>query len=304
MDKRLVVIALATALLTGCVTVPTGPRVAVLPAPGKDLVRFQGDQAMCQQFAQNSVGTSAQDAAAQSAAASALLGALVGAAAGALMGSPGGYAGQGAAWGAGTGLLFGGTAGMGTASVAQQDVQQRFDMAYMQCMYAQGNQIPGQPAPQVNPVQGQAARGFPAPRNAGIPPPDTPPPNLAPPSGSGLAPGSVAYGNRTPAPRASAPGTVAGAPGGSPSGGYAPTASAGQAVPASSYAANAGDGLAANATGPAAPPPGATPLTPGFGVPAGPVQKGAPLTVKPPTGGSYPPLAYPPPDTPPPAGAS
>ncbi|MFZ0243357.1 MAG: hypothetical protein WAL90_17085, partial [Desulfobacterales bacterium] len=45
--------------------------------------------------------------------------------------------------GAGSGLLGGAAVGYEPAYAAGWDVQQRYDTAYQQCMYAKGNQIPG-----------------------------------------------------------------------------------------------------------------------------------------------------------------
>ena len=49
---------------------------------------------------------------------------------------------QGAATGAGVGLITGTAFGTGLASEAQVSVQRRYDIAYEQCMYAEGNQFP------------------------------------------------------------------------------------------------------------------------------------------------------------------
>ena len=62
--------------------------------------------------------------------------------AGAAIGSISGQAGQGAAIGAGTGLLFGGTNAAYAGGYASYDWQRRYDNAYVQCMYAKGNQVP------------------------------------------------------------------------------------------------------------------------------------------------------------------
>jgi hypothetical protein len=63
--------------------------------------------------------------------------------------------------------LVGGTAvGAGQAQGAYHSVQQRYNMAFMQCMYAKGNQIP-------------VARGSIAPGYSSSTPP--PPPTSAPP---------------------------------------------------------------------------------------------------------------------------
>jgi hypothetical protein len=64
------------------------------------------------------------------------------AAAGAIIGSASGNAGPGAAIGAGTGLLVGSAAGSNVYGADYYQLQRRYDGAYMQCMYAKGNQIP------------------------------------------------------------------------------------------------------------------------------------------------------------------
>jgi Glycine-zipper domain len=131
----------SVALLSACVTAPTGPSVMVLPGTNKNFDQFQADGFACNQYAQQFTGGAAQ-AAANNAAGNAVAGTLLGAAAGAAIGSVGGNAGAGAAIGAGTGLLFGGTAGANSAYYSNYDMQRRYDQAYVQCMYAKGNQVP------------------------------------------------------------------------------------------------------------------------------------------------------------------
>jgi hypothetical protein len=133
---------LTSALLLGaCVTVPTAPSVVALPGRNKTFDQFQADAYACQQFAQQMVGGSAEQAN-NAAAANAVAGTAIGAAAGAIIGSASGNAGPGAAIGAGTGLLFGSAAGSNAYYGGYYEVQRRYDGAYMQCMYAKGNQVP------------------------------------------------------------------------------------------------------------------------------------------------------------------
>src|SRR5260221_9949040 len=108
MNKHLLLLPLAAAIvaLGGCVTVPTGPTVMVLPGSAKTFDQFQADGVGCQQFAQNVVAPQGQ-AAANNAAANAAVGTALGAAAGAIIGSATGQAGQGAATGARHGLVLG-----------------------------------------------------------------------------------------------------------------------------------------------------------------------------------------------------
>lgn len=151
-------------LLGACATVPTGPSVLVLPGGGKSFEQFQGDDAMCRQWAYQQAGTAPGQAAGESAVTSAMVGTIVGAAAGAALGAAAGNPALGAAAGAGAGLLFGSAGGAGAAQYSGAQAQQRYDIAYQQCMYAKGNQIPGV-------IRGPYRRGM-----AGAPPPPPPPP--------------------------------------------------------------------------------------------------------------------------------
>ena len=134
--------ALASLLvLSACASEPLGPTVAVMPAPGKPFDVFQGDQAVCKQFAADQVRGGAQQANNRQVG-TALIGTLLGAGLGAAVGG-----GSGAAIGAGAGAVGGTAVGAGPATRGQYSLQQRYDLAYSQCMYARGNQIPGyQPA--------------------------------------------------------------------------------------------------------------------------------------------------------------
>ena len=195
MNKHLLLVPLAAVVvLGGCVTVPTGPTVMVLPGPQKSFDQFQGDGMQCQQFAQNLVAPASMQAG-NNAAANAAVGTALGAAAGAIIGSVTGQAGAGAAIGAGTGLLFSAPASGNMAYASSWQMQRSYDMAYAQCMYAHGNQLPGQAAPrrQALPVYSYPPPNYPAPAAApqgyppaNYPPPNYPPPNTPPPAG--LAP--------------------------------------------------------------------------------------------------------------------
>ena len=148
-------------LLGGCVTVPTGPSVMALPGNGKSFDQFRADDADCRQFAVSQLGgATANDAATQSAVTSAVVGTALGAAAGAAFGGH-----QGAGVGAGAGLLVGSAYGVNSAQVSGTATQRRYDQAYMQCMYAKGEQIPG------------AGHVTAAPAHYSPPPPPPPPPS-------------------------------------------------------------------------------------------------------------------------------
>lgn len=134
---------LAFAAMSGCSTIPTGPSVMVLPAPGKSFEAFQADDAVCRQWASQQVGGTPNEAMGQKLAGGAAIGTLIGAGLGAAIGAATGSAGAGAAIGAGSGLLLGTATASEPAYGAGQSVQRRYDIAYEQCMYAKGNQIPG-----------------------------------------------------------------------------------------------------------------------------------------------------------------
>jgi hypothetical protein len=187
MNKRLLLVPLAAALgLGGCVTVPSAPTVMVLPGPQKSIDQFQNDGMACQHFAQNVVAPAGVDAA-NYAAANAAVGTALGAAAGAIIGSATGQAGAGAAIGAGTGLLFSAPASGNMAYASSWQLQRSYDIAYMQCMYAHGNQVPGQAMVRRQPVYSYPPPSFPAPAAMpqSYPPGNYPPPNTPPPSGVG-----------------------------------------------------------------------------------------------------------------------
>ncbi len=127
----------------GCATVPSGPSVLVLPAPGKPFEVFQVDDFTCRQYAGLQIGISPQDTVNQNTAAGAAVGTLVGAGLGAAIGAATGSPGAGAAIGAGSGLLVGTASGASAGQYYGYEAQRRYDHAYLQCMYAKGNQIPG-----------------------------------------------------------------------------------------------------------------------------------------------------------------
>jgi hypothetical protein len=128
------------AVLSGCASAPTGPRVAVMPAPGKPFELFAEEDRYCRNYADQSIGQSRNDAAAKNFVGAVVVGTAIGAAAGALSGGDHGS-------GATTGMLAGSMIGAGESANASGDAQRRYDIAYEQCMYAKGNQIPGYAAP-------------------------------------------------------------------------------------------------------------------------------------------------------------
>src|SRR5262245_8103643 len=138
-------VALVAALvLSGCASVPPGPSVMALPGSVKSFEEFQADDAVCKQWATQQAGAAPGTSAVNETIGGSVIGTMLGAAAGAMLGSISGSAGSGAAIGAGFGLLGGTVVGASAGQRTALTVQQRYDAAYQQCMYAKGNQIPGQ----------------------------------------------------------------------------------------------------------------------------------------------------------------
>jgi len=129
--------------LAGCATMPEGPSVRVMPAPGKSFEQFQQDDAVCRMWAERQIGMRPEEHANQSTATGAVAGTVVGGGVGAALGAVAGNAGAGAAIGAGSGLLFGTAAGASSGEASGYEAQRRYDNTYVQCMYAKGNQVPG-----------------------------------------------------------------------------------------------------------------------------------------------------------------
>lgn len=165
--------AAAGLLLAGCVTLPMGPGVMVLPGDGKDFEQFKYDDAVCREWASQQTGITTNKAATDAALSGAAVGTAVGAAGGAAVGAAAGSPATGAAVGSGVGLLTGTAVGADRAADAQWLVQRRYDVAYMQCMYAEGHEIP-MPRGYQQPLTSQDSAA--ARRNIPPPPPGRPPP--------------------------------------------------------------------------------------------------------------------------------
>jgi outer membrane lipoprotein SlyB len=167
----------AAGLATACVSVPSGPGVMVLPGSAVTFEQFQADDAMCRAWAEQQCGKSPNQVATEDAVTGAAVGTAVGAASGAAIGAAAGNPAAGAAVGAGSGLLLGTAAGSSRGTWSANEMQRRYDTAYMQCMYAKGNQIPfwGEPA------RGGAQRPPPQPSPRRVPPPPAGPPPPPPP---------------------------------------------------------------------------------------------------------------------------
>jgi hypothetical protein len=193
--KRVVLPLLAVFALGACATAPIGPSVMVLPGHGKPFDQFQMDDYSCRQWAAHQSGAaSVGQSQAQSTLTGAAVGTLIGGAVGAGLGAIGGNPGLGAAVGAGFGAIGGTATGANAAQATGYNVQRRYDVAYQQCMFAKGNQIPGARRPA--PAYSQPAYGPPpppppppavgqrvptVPPTAATPPADAPPPGAYPP---------------------------------------------------------------------------------------------------------------------------
>jgi hypothetical protein len=157
------VAALLSALgLAACaVAPPAGPRVAALPPPNKPLEVFQQEDLRCRQYGAAATGGAAEaQAAAANATNAPVAGTAIGAAVGAVIGAAAGNPALGAAIGGGTGLLFGSASGANQAAFSELSMQQRYDIAYAQCMAASGNAVP----PPDSPVYGYGlGYGYPYP---------------------------------------------------------------------------------------------------------------------------------------------
>lgn len=158
---------LMSGILAACVSMPTGPSVMTLPGSGKSFEQFRADDYECREYAFQQIGgTTPQQSIQTSGVESAATGTGLGAAAGAALGG-----GQGAVIGAGTGLLAGSAVGSSTATTSGYIGQQRYDISYIQCMYAKGHRVP---------VSGRFTSDLPVNSGAG-PKISKPPENFMPP---------------------------------------------------------------------------------------------------------------------------
>jgi YMGG-like Gly-zipper len=159
-------------ILGGCAVVPSGPSVMALPGTGKSFDQFRADDASCRQFAVGQVGgVTANEAATNSAVGSAAVGTALGAAAGAAFNG-----GTGAAVGAGVGLLVGSAFGANASQGSAYEVQRRYDYAYLQCMYANGERVPmhGRMMSTGPSAYSTQSQSVPPPPPPGMPPPPPP----------------------------------------------------------------------------------------------------------------------------------
>lgn len=163
--RTIAMMTAAAALLSGCVTPPPGPTIAASPGPNKPWAVFQQDEQSCEQYASQRVAGQA-DEANNRAVGSGVLATLLGAGLGAAVGG-----GRGAGVGAASGAVVGTAVGANQSGRAQYSLQQRYNIAYGECMTGHGNTVhwgPGYPPP----------GGYPPP-----PPPPAPYPPPPPPPG-------------------------------------------------------------------------------------------------------------------------
>jgi hypothetical protein len=108
-----------------------------MPGPGKSFEVFQYDQASCRQFAEQSVAGQAENANMRGVGGAALT-TVLGAGLGAAVGG-----GRGAGIGAASGALGGAGIGAMSSSGQQGGIQEQYNNAFAQCMYAKGDMVPG-----------------------------------------------------------------------------------------------------------------------------------------------------------------
>ena len=141
--KGIFLLVLALVALSACATVPSGPSVRAWPAPGKPFEVFQTDETTCREWAAQQVGGELVERANQTLAGGMAVGTMIGAGLGAAFGAATGDLGAGLAIGAVSGAIVGTAASRGSHYEAQWEIQRRYDHAYLQCMYAKRNQVPG-----------------------------------------------------------------------------------------------------------------------------------------------------------------
>ena len=131
--KRTVLTLALISSLVACVSAPTGPTVAIMPREGKPFEVFQQEDQQCREFAANAIKDTS-NAALKEGATSAAAGAVI----------QGGSS-QNIGTGAGIGLLGGAAMGAMNSSGKQNQAQAQYNIAYQQCMYSKGNQVPSYP---------------------------------------------------------------------------------------------------------------------------------------------------------------
>jgi uncharacterized protein YcfJ len=136
---HLAVRAAALALLFAvgaCAIEPYGSSYAAMPSPYKPPEVFSSDEGACSAYARQVVAGHA-DTANQQAILTTLLGAAIGAGIGEAVGG-----GREVTAGAVGGAITGGMIGAANSTNASYALQHQYDVAYQQCMYNRGNQVP------------------------------------------------------------------------------------------------------------------------------------------------------------------
>ncbi len=155
--RTILSITAAATILSGCVTTPMGPTIPASPGPNKPWAAYQQDEQVCEDYAHQRVAGQAE-AANNRAVGSALIGTALGAGLGAAVGG-----GRGAGIGAASGAVVGTAVGANQSGHAQYSLQQRYNIAYGECMTSHGDVV-------------QWAPGYPyPPPPSGYPPPPPPP---------------------------------------------------------------------------------------------------------------------------------
>ena len=118
-----------------------GPTVPAIPGPNKTSEQFNGDMVACRDFAGSAVAGQA-NAANQQAVGAGVLTTLAGAGLGAAVGALGHNAGRGAAYGSVVGAGAGTAVALNQSGRAQGTIEQQYNNAFAECMYAKGNMVP------------------------------------------------------------------------------------------------------------------------------------------------------------------
>jgi hypothetical protein len=153
-DPRAAAAAAIVLALAGCVAPPLVPTIPVAPGPGKSAEAFNGDMAVCQQYAYAQTAPAAA-AANQQAVGNALVTTALGAAIGGAVGG-----GRGAGIGAASGAAFGTLANAGGAGWAQLSLQQQYDALFASCMAGHGDRVPNFAPPPGMPRYGGPPPGY------------------------------------------------------------------------------------------------------------------------------------------------
>jgi len=169
--------------LSACATAPMSPSLVTLPGTGRSFDQFRADDYNCRLYGEVQIGLRT----AQSAAAAAMTVGVNPGAPGAMTSAAFIGGGQGGAIGQAVtppGVIPSSNLPAGTSYAAQQ----RYDNAYIQCMYASGNRVPVYDSgPRPASAASQPAN-IPAPP-AGAPP--APPPGMPKPASSASPPASA-----------------------------------------------------------------------------------------------------------------